>query len=193
MSEKTFSEEDVRALVDRAVAERTAELQAKVSEFESSQQTAAIEQRIATATAEADSKLADMQAELDKAVLEATTAKTERDSLIAWLEGEKAAAEAAAEIASRKQTRTERVAQVATFPAEYVEKSAERWAALDDEAFEALLSDYAAVAQTSKKTDTAPGTETAMQFERATDSGSKVSAVRTVLSMRHAGIDTRTV
>lgn len=195
---KTFSEEEVQALVQTAVATATAALQTELDEIKGSEEAKAVEAKIAEARAEAEEKVADLQARLDEAVLEATAAKSEKDEILAWLENEKDAAEAAAMLEARREERVAQVAEVAAFPQEYVQENADRWAGLEDEAFEALLRDYKAVAEKAgahkdlPQDDKIPS-QTAMKAARETDTGSKGNAYREVFALRRSGVDLRSI
>lgn len=191
----TYTEEELKAKVDEAIAAATAELQAKVQAFESSVQESEVEAKIAAAKAEAEAKVAEIQIQLDEKVLEAQSEREQREAIEAWLQGEAESAAREAEIAARREDRIAKVAEVAEFPDDYVQANAERWAGMDDEGFESYLNDVKVIA--SKNAGDKVPSGTAMTAARETTSGStsgKVgSAVRDVLSLRGRGIDARTL
>jgi hypothetical protein len=184
VSEKTHTEEEVKALVASAVAEQTKELERQLDELKQSEEASEVEARIATAKAEAEAQVAEIQAKLDAAVLEAEQAKTEHNEILTWLneEGEKAAREA--ELETLTDERKAKVAEVATFPEDYMNERAPQWAEMSEEAFESLLGDYKAVgAEKSTKKETEVPDATAMKATRE-DNGHKTSAASDVIRMR---------
>lgn len=187
--DKTYSEDEVKALVTAAVAEKTDALQTELDEIRSGQKAEEVEARITDAKAEADAKVDEIQAKLDAAVLEAEQAKTERDEILAWLKEESETAEREAEISRLREERKAKVAEVASFPEDYVEERAEKWAQMEEEAFEAMLSDYAAITAKSSESTELPKT-TAMQAAREPD-GKKESAISELLNLRREGVDPR--
>src|SRR5688572_824120 len=81
MSDKTFTEEELAAAVQKAVGEATSALQAKLTELENSQQQTEMDKGIAAAKAELQSSIDELQTKLDAAVLEATAAKDAKAEL----------------------------------------------------------------------------------------------------------------
>lgn len=192
-SVKSYTEEEVQALVASAVKD----LEAKVSELQGAQQASAIEAKISEAKAEAETKVAELQAELDTTTLKAQKADEEKQEILAWLEAEAKSAEERAALEARRDERIAKVREVASFSDEYVEKRAEGWAAMSDEAFEAALEDWKAVAGEKKQGDSKDDSdaripaETAMTASR--DDKTTGSLLREVLNLRFEGIDPRTV
>lgn len=195
MSDKTFSEAEVQALVQAEVA-KTEALQEELDKIKNSEEAAAIEARIAEATEAAKAEVAEMQAKLDEAVLMAEAATREKDEVLTWLEDEDKKAKEAAELAARKDERTQKIAEVASFPEDYVAENVDRWAALDDEAFEALLQDYKTVAEkasSKKPEDKQIPTQTAMKAAREENNDNKGRSYRDVFALRGSGIDPRSI
>lgn len=185
----TYTEEELAA----KVAEATAALEAKVKALETAQVTTEVEAKLAEAKAEADAKIAELQTQLDVAVAATDAAKTEKDALVAYLEAEvQAAAEAAAK-AARRDERLAKIKEAASYSEERLEANADRWAAMDEDAFEALLADLNDVA--AKKTE--PGSTdipstTAMTAGQTTTTGSS-NVLKEVLNFRRDGVDPRTL
>jgi hypothetical protein len=146
----TYTEEDLRAKVDEAVKAAVEERDARIAELTASQQTSETAKAIADAVAAKDTELADLRGELDKAVLEAANAKAEHDSVLAWLEGEKTAAEQREAAAARKDIRLAKLKEVAHFPDDYLEQNADRFAAMSDEEFDSRCAEYAALSPNGK-------------------------------------------
>lgn len=188
---KTFTQEEYDAVVAKVES-----LTAELSELKASAEQEAVDARIAELDEKHAAEVAEIQAKLDTAVLEAEEARKELEAAKEYAEAEAKAWQDAAEVAERREDRLARVKEVASFPEDYLESNADRWAAMDEDSFEAALSDYAAVpkaevAEDSEKETEVP-TETALETERET-AGATESAVSSVLSFRAQGIDPRTV
>lgn len=184
---QTYSEEEVQSLVSKAVAEATKDLQ---DEIASLKQESEVDAKVAAAVAELEEKIKELQSSLDTAVLEAEAAKAERESVMAWLEEETQRAEREAEIAKLREERLAQVAEVASFPQDYLEHNAERWAAMSEEDFTAALEDYRAVS--IKKPEDAIPEATALVAAREIASEDK-SAAKEIFSLRRSGVDPRQV
>lgn len=184
--------------LDAAVAAAVAPLKEQIAAFEVKASTSELETQIAEAKAEADRQVAELQAKLDSAVLEASEAAKANQDLVAYLESVKSEQEAAAELASRKEERLATVRDAASFPDDYIEANAERWAALDDAAFEALVSDWRAIAKKEDKPEGGSSAaeaealfaSTAMHASRNDDQASK-PAYKEVFSFLGQGADLR--
>lgn len=192
MPDKTFTEAEHQAALALAVAEAVKPLQDQITELNASQETAEVEAKITEATRELTEKLAAAEAERDTAVIERQNAADELANVTSYLEGvaSEEAAKAAAEAV--RDERIAKVADVAAFEEDYVEKNAERWAAMDEESFDALLDDYKAA---GAKPATAAGESTmpkgtALQAARET-AGSATDPVKDVIRLRDRRIDPR--
>ena len=93
----TFTEEELQAAVDAAVAEATAPLTSRIAELETTHQQSEWE----TAKTELEARVTELEGKLDAAVLEVTQAKEEKDNLQKTWDDEKAAEEEAKQIAAR--------------------------------------------------------------------------------------------
>lgn len=203
VSEKTYSDEETQALVAAAVAKATTDLQTELDAFKAGEESAQMQAQIETIKAElqaqiddaqatADTQIAEMTAKLDAAVLEATQAKTERDEITTWLDTEAARVVAEATQATVRAERIEKVAEVVTFPEDYVNERADKWASLDDEQFEALLADYKALG--AKKSSESPPRQTAMTAAREPSDQTTVgSALTGLIRGRSLGLDPRAI
>lgn len=190
---KTFTEDELKAAIDEAVAKATAELQEKVKTFEASVQESEVEGKIEAAKAELQTKVDELQGQLDAAVLEAKTEKDNREAIEAWLAEEATKAEQAKEIAARREDRVAKVKEVADFPEDYLEKNADRFAAMSDEDFEARLEEYREIAEKAGKGGGIPS-KTALQAAREDKAtGRKGTGVSEVFGLRFQGIDPRTL
>jgi hypothetical protein len=183
--------------LDAAVAAAVAPLKEQISTFEAKASNEEVEAKIAELKTESDAKIAELQAKLDSAVLEASEAKKTVEDTTAYLEAVKSEQDAAAELASKKESRLTLVRDAANFPDEYIDANADRWASLDDTAFEALVNDWRAIAAKKDESgSSAPATEkllasTAMVASRE-DQGSK-SAVSSLFELAANGADLKRI
>lgn len=191
MSEKTYTDPEVQALVTAAVAEATKDLSAELESLKSSMTASESDAKIAQIQIEADEKVADLQAQLDAKVIEAQAATTARDELVAFLEGEATRVEAEAAAEARKEERVKAVSEAATFPEEYVSANTERWASMDDEAFETLLADYRSVSAKSGAETTTIVPTTSLQATRDETTSGAAPAAKALISLRRDGVDPR--
>lgn len=185
---KTYTEEEYNALLAQV-----ADLETKVNELDSVRHESEVEARIAEAKAQFETQVSDLQAQLDTAVLEAQAAKDEKDGMLAYFDQLKAEEEAAAQIAALREERIGRIKEVASFPDEHIAARADAWAALDEEAFEAVLADWKAIASKAGVTPEVVPTDTAMTASRDTTSQPSGGTLREVLGLRFQGVDTRAV
>jgi hypothetical protein len=182
----THTEEEYTNLLTQV-----AELEAKVTELEGDRRESQVEAKIAEAKAELEAQVADLQAKLDTAVNEAETVKKERDEIVAFLDEAKAMEEEAAALEQTKADRIAKVKEVANFSDEYIAQRAESWAKLDEDAFELVLADWAAIAK--KESGRVPASTAMIASRTDTKPESERDVLREVLNLRFQGIDTRTV
>ena len=188
--DKTYTEDELKA----AIAEATKELETKVAELSAADEQAKIDAAVSEAVAAKEDRIKELEASLDSAVLETQKAKDEYEAIVAFLKETEEAAAREAEVAARREERLAKVAEVASFPEEYVAANADRWANLSNEDFEALVADWAAIAP--KKETSTVSEETEVPSTAAIETASRqapVSAVRDVLSLTLRGIDPRTL
>lgn len=189
---KTYTEEEFNAAVAEAVAPLKAAAEAKVTELQSELDGLKASQ----AATEAEGRVAELQVELDKAEIRVADATKKYDDLVAFLEGERAAAAEAAEQAARSEARAEVLKASTPLADEKVAEIVDRFIAMDDEAFSAIVEDYKAVSaaapageQASEKEEIPA--ETAMsnvRDEQATEKG-----FGSVFSARNHGVDVRSI
>jgi small-conductance mechanosensitive channel len=186
MSSRTYTEDELK----EAIALALAPLQAELEKVQASEEAQAVAAMIAEAVSPKDAEIADLQKALDTATYRADTAEKQYDELVAFLDSERQAAEEAAELAARREARLAAVKESASFSDEYVEGAIDRWTAMADEDFNALLDDWKAVtaAKSESKSEdvqTLP-TATAMQASRdETDAG---SVRRELLKLTRVGV-----
>ena len=141
------------------VAELKAEntdLKSRLSALEQANSDADIKKRIAAAVEEAEAKVAELEGQLETKTVEAAAAVKERDDLVAFLDAEKAAAEAADALEAAKATRIEAAKALGFLEDKFIEERAEAWAALSDEDWDARLGEFAALKPAGAPTSQPP-------------------------------------
>ena len=186
---KTYTEDEFTTAVQEAVAPLQAAAEAKVSELQSELDAVKAHQ----AKGEAEGRIAELQVELDKAEIRVADATTKYDELVAYLEAEvQAQAEAAAQ-ESLRETRAAALAESTPLAQERIEEIVNRFIAMDDESFAALVEDYKTVSSASVKeteeTNVEIPRETAMSNVR--DDESTAKGYSSVFAARNAGTDIR--
>lgn len=188
---KSYSEDEVQALVTAAVADATKELSTELDSFKSTQTAAEWEAKITEAKAELEQQIEQLKSELDTKVIEAEEAKKAHEGLVAQINEENEKVKLEAEVEARKADRVKAVSEaVPSFPETHLTENAERWAKMDDEAFEALLTDYKAVAEKATVVTSLPPL-TALRATREDGVDKTTSAAKAVIRMREAGVDPR--
>jgi hypothetical protein len=191
--EVSMSKEYSQDEFDAAVALAVKPLEDKIKELLTSQEQAQVEERIAKEKAELEAKIAEIQSQLDSAVLEAAEAKKAHDEMIAFFESAKEEEARAAELAARKEERLTVVREVASFPEEYVEANAERWASLSDEDFEALTNDWKAIAAKREESSSDSSLPNATAMVASRQDGKPSSALKEIFELTLAGFDPKTL
>lgn len=151
VSDKTYTEEEVAAAAAKAAADAVAPVQAELDAIKAEKEAEGVEAQIATLKEQYEGEVAELQKSVDVATAKAAAAEAEKDDVLAYLEGEKAAAEAVAEITERTEARVAAVKEVASFSDEYVEANSERWATMDEAAFASLIDDLTTTAEVAAK------------------------------------------
>lgn len=146
MEDVPMTDDEIQAKIDAAVASAVAEKDKEIADLKAAQQTNETDAAVKEAVASKDAELADLRKELDETVLKLANAESEHSALVTYLENEKAAAEQREQAAARKDSRLEKLRSVAKFPDDYLTANADRFAAMDDEEFEARCAEYAALA-----------------------------------------------
>lgn len=161
---RTFTEAEHFALVTDAVSRETADLTTQVAE-------------LAAAKSELEQRADVLEAEKAAAI-------AERDAIKAEFDQFKNDIEEAAAVAARRETRVARVKDANPTLGDdfFTSERADRWAAMSDEAFDALVTDLEAV----KPATTAAATETAAFTGGETPAAPQTSALATYLRARAA-------
>lgn len=181
----TYTEEELAAAIAAAVSP----LEATVAQLREAQQSSEVAEQISAATAPLEAQIAELQTQLDEATLRAETEKERADGIVAWLESEATAKTEADAAEARKAERVAKIAEVAKFPDKYVEDNADRWAAMEEDAFSAFLEGCGEIASANGSKLPA---FTGLQASRE-DKKTNGSAVREVMRLRRSGVDPRTI
>lgn len=175
--EKSYTEGDLKAAIEEAIKP----LEAKLAEVEEASSAAEVEQKLedlkAELTAAHEAALEELNTKLDAQDLELSAAKeavanfenekAEFEGAVAHLEEEKAEA---ARLEALKTERTDQVKEVAPHVSdERVEENAERWAKMDEEAFEALLESYKDFEEVASASSGRPPRTTKLSSAREND------------------------
>jgi len=162
---ETFTKEQL----DAAIALAVAPLQAELDSLKNAQVEDETSAQIAQAQAEADARVAEVQTELDAKVLEAAEATRKFEELEAFLADSAAAEQAAAQFEALKTERLAAIKEVASFPADHIDKNIERWVAMDEDSFADQLETWKLLSTASDDSDSDDGKvpETAMKQTRS--------------------------
>lgn len=165
---KTYTEDELVAAVNEAVAPVKAELE-KAREALSANE---IDEKIAAIRTEFEQRIAELENEKDVAEARANEAEAELNNTLSYLASEVEAAEQAQLVEARKESRKAAVSEVASFTDEQIEAKIDRWTAMDDDVFEVYLEDLKSVARkggsenTGEQLPTQLPAETAMNHTR---------------------------
>lgn len=190
MTDKTYSEDELKD----AVAEAIASMQAEINTFKASKEAEAIDAKIDEALTPLRTQVAELQGSLDTATLRGDTAEKNYETLVSFLNDEAAKEIEAALVAVRREERIVAVKAVAAFSDEYIEKAIDRWSEMSDESFASLLEDWRAVptAKVEGKTSLDLLGKTSMTAARE-DKTDSMSEMRTLFQMNLTGNDIRTI
>jgi hypothetical protein len=189
---KTYTETEFTEAVQEAVAPVKAAADQEIAQLKSELD----ELRNAQEAEAAQGELDAIRTQLDAAEARASEAEARVAEILAWLDTESAAAEAAAVLETLKTERRAAVAESASFSDEYIDSNIDRWAALSDEDFAALVEDWKAISASSKasvegETGTKIPAETAMSHTRETNT--TTSAASTIWGAARRGVDIRSL
>lgn len=158
VGDKTYTDEELAAAVEAAkaeavaaaVAEAVAPVQAELDTLKAAQADTEVGVAIAAAIAPLEAQVADLETELATATAAATAATEARDALQATID---AAVEAEA-IAERKDERVQAVKDLEFWTDDFIDKNADDFAALTDEAWDEKLAELADLRDNARTTVT---------------------------------------
>lgn len=183
----TYTEDEMKAALEEAIAKALAPYQEEAA-------LEAIAKAIEDAKAPLVTQVAELQNAVDTATLRAETAEQALEAKNAEIEAAEKAAEEAATLATRREERKDAVKEFA-FKDEFITERLDRWVAMSDEDFSALLDDWKAVSakkEEKKVTPTQLPTATALKAT-SEDDGDKYAARREVSRLGLRGTDIRTL
>lgn len=191
--DKTYTADELTAEVSKQVASALEQANARIVELEGSVEKSALDTAVAEATQELRDEVDAKQKELEAAD---AAKKTAEDALQAERD-ERETEKTAAQIETRRDEREKFVKELALFSDELIEKSKDRWAAMDDEAWEAQKAEYQEAAD-RKGIKPAPlpkerPTAVTATVEGGVEGERSTSAVRAVMELRHEGVNTRKI
>ncbi len=192
--DKTFTADELADEVKKAVEAALEQANARIAELEDGVEKTAIDTAVAEATAELRQQLDDARKEVETADAAKVEAENKLTETVDYLKAE----HETATFETRRDERAGFVKELAIFSDELVEKSKDRWAAMDDETWEAQKEQYQEVAdrkgirpQPLPKKDARPTALTATADDEGGDRGT--SAVREVMELTRSGVNTRTI
>ncbi|QBQ74863.1 hypothetical protein [Caudovirales GX15bay] len=186
---ETFTQADL----DAAVAAASSGLQQRLAELEAQVQETETGKAIAEAVAAKDSDISKLQEQLDAAEAARTAAEAQRAELEQFWTDAIAAHEAEATMAARRAERAEAARTAEVLSDEYIEKNADRFAAMSDEDFAARLEEWRLIAsKTREGSSAAVPARSALVASRADDS-KPTSSLGLIADLRTKGIDPRTL
>lgn len=138
---ENFTQEDVDAAVEAAVAPVQTELDGLKAFLGEAEE----DERVAAVKADYETQVNDLKAELDAAKNEAGAAKDELESTLQFFADLQELADLHELYEARKEQRKADVADAASFTEEYIDENIDRWAAMSDEDFAAVVADWRAI------------------------------------------------
>lgn len=177
---ETISQETHEALLDKALRDATASLEAEKAELE--RQVAALTEEASAKSEEAASLKAEndrLNGELDTAQVSLKAAQDEAE----LLKSEKVAAEEAARVAELASARASEVRELNLFPEDYVTEKASLWAAMDEAAWTERVAEWKAVKVVPAAAPASTDTASAMSGSSEIPAGKEPSARRRALGL----------
>lgn len=198
-----FTQAQVDELVEAAKAEAkktTDALQARLDELEAASKDTEVGKAVAEAVAPLQTSISELQSKLDAAEAAKTTADANLADALAFLEAEQTAQVEAAAVAERKDARLAEAAELKTkggapvFDEKYLAENADRFAAMDDEAWASRLDEWKLIASANPAAAPAtPPGKTAFQASRQTTDPANGSSLHLISEMRRDGQDPRRI
>lgn len=136
----TYTEEQLQA----KLVEATAPMEARLAELEKAASEGEVDAKIAEATAPLNDKIAELETSADTMTAELNAVKAERDELVQANVERDSEAEKAQLRAARMEDRKAKAAEF--FTDEQIAERADRWADMEDAAFDQLLEDVKVLA-----------------------------------------------
>lgn len=189
---KTYTEDELSAAVEAALApvkEAADAIKAQNETLESEIESL----RAANEAEEVEDAVESAKAETDRAEARAAAAEQELAELKTWLDEQAELEEIATYLEDLKAERLEVVKEASALSDEYIEGRIDRWVAMSDDDFAALVEDLkvaASASESSSKSEEAPASETAMSNTRPENAEKSVSA-KMIYAAAREGVDIR--
>lgn len=193
--EKEFTQEDVDAAVNAAVAPIKAELE----EIKSSIAEGEVDTRVAEAKADGDARVAAVQAQLDEALNAKGAAEAELANVISYLEGEIELQEIASYLDAVKAERRSALVDNSNLEESYIDENMDRWIAMDSETFEAVVEGFKSTKTVASKEETVTGGENAKLDTAMNNTRNDVGAesvrddMKNIFAARNAGYNVKRI
>lgn len=184
---KTYTQDDLDAAVQEAVAKATSSIAEELADLKAAASEGETNARIEEIRTELESKVTAAEEAKLAAETQAEATKAQHDALVAWLEQAQADAEAAAEQARVAEERLEKIQEVASFDDEFVAANKAKWAAMDEDAFTAMVEALSTRKPAEAGTGTSGLAATAMTASSDRQGGQGASAVGEVFDLALSG------
>jgi hypothetical protein len=186
---ETFTQADL----DAAIAASNASLQQRLAELVAQVQESEVGKAVAAVTAEKDTEISKLQEQLDAAEAARTAAEAKHAEVEQFWSEAIAEHEEAAELAARRAERVETAKKAGVLSEDYIEKNADRFAAMSAEDFNARIDEWRLIASQTRGNSTAPiPSSTALVAARQEDA-STGSQLGLITALRSKGVDPRTL
>lgn len=185
---ETFTQADL----DAAVAAATADLQTRLEELGAQVRDTEVGRAVAEAVAAKETEVSELQAQLDAAEAARTAAESKLTETEQFWADAIASHEEQATVAARRDERVAKAKEASVLSEEYLEKNADRFAAMTDEDFAARLEEWRAIAAAAGTKNSAIPAKTALVAARSTEEA-PASALAYIGDLRRARVDPRTL
>ena len=192
--EKEFTQEDVDAAVNAAVAP----IQAELDKIKSDIAEGEVDTRVAEAKAEGDARVAAVQAQLDDALNAKGVAEAQLADVISYLESEVELQEIASYLEAVKAERRTALVENSSLEESYIDENMDRWIAMDAETFEAVVEGFKSTKSVASKEGEgkveSAKLDTAMNNTRTDKAGESVrDDMKNIFAARNAGYNVKRI
>lgn len=184
-----FTQEDMDAAVAAAIADATSSMNQRIAELEAAAMETEVGKAVAEAVTAKDAEISDLQAKLDAA----EAAKTAAEARVTELEAAEAKRLEDELTAARREERVAKAKEIGVLSDEYVDKNADRFAAMSDDEWAGRVDEWAAIADAAGSSKTPPPpSATVLEATRISTSGESGSALSLIGAMRRGALPTAT-
>jgi hypothetical protein len=186
---ESFSQEDL----DAAVATAVGPLQKRLGELEAQVQESEVGRAVADATEAKDAEISRLQQAVDAAEAARTAAESKLTETEQFWSTAIAEAEAAVELAARKEQRVAAAAEAGVFSEDYIKENADRFAAMSDEDFTARLEEWRLIAAKAGTTPAPTPARTALVAAAQPAQPDRFKPLSYIGELNEARVDPRTL